>query len=253
MVDPRLHILSFDSVTSTMDAALSAIEAGKARPFTLIKARSQTQGRGRQGRRWETPEDAATVTLALQLNAPQKNMWQLSFVAAVGVHKALSTFLAEPLQLKWPNDFLLEERKLGGILVEMHHQKTAAGETVLWAVIGVGINVGSIPDAFLAQAASLSKYWHEPVSLDHLVDTVSQEILESYDMWCEKGFEPLRVYWMNHSLPEDRLMTFHQPNGLRVRGYSRGIDDKGYFLMETLQGECLRFHGGDVILGEGLE
>ena len=131
---PRVVVL--DEVTTTMDVASELAESG-APAGTMVIADAQVAGRGRGGRRWESPRgDGIWLTLLERLNDTDA-LDVLSLRIGLGVARALDRFVSTPVGLKWPNDIYLEGRKLGGMLVETRWR----GQRPEWTAIGIGINV----------------------------------------------------------------------------------------------------------------
>ena len=131
---PRVVVL--DEVPSTMDVASELAESG-APAGTMVIADAQVAGRGRGGRRWESPRgDGIWFTVLERLNDTDA-LDVLSLRIGLGVAKALDRFAKAPVGLKWPNDIYLRGGKLGGVLVETRWR----GQRPEWTAIGIGINV----------------------------------------------------------------------------------------------------------------
>ncbi len=145
---PRVHV--FAEVGSTNDEALALLSAG-APAWTVVVADRQTAGRGRMGRRWLTPAgQALAVSVVLRPAVPPASLPRLTMLGAVAVLRALGRWFApEALGLKWPNDALLEGRKVAGILPEGRF----LGARLEGAVLGVGLNVHTRFDAYPELAA----------------------------------------------------------------------------------------------------
>src|SRR5579872_7470464 len=113
------HLLSFDTLDSTNEEARRLANGGGCHG-AVIWAKQQTNGKGRLGRNWISSEGNLFVSVLLQPGKPMDELCQLSFVAAVATVEALESLLSDPktLKCKWPNDILLSDRKLGGILLE---------------------------------------------------------------------------------------------------------------------------------------
>src|SRR5262249_46073472 len=111
-----------------------------------IVAEEQTMGRGRAGRHWQSPKGNLYTSLLLKLNISAATATQLSFVAALAAHDAISAELAAAqipgLRLKWPHDAMLKGEKMAGILIE---SRAAPDGEALAAIIGIGINVSVVP------------------------------------------------------------------------------------------------------------
>lgn len=132
---PRLHLRSVDST----NARAQELAAGGAPHGTLVTAREQTAGRGRQGRAWSTPPGTAIAASFVLRERPAL----LPLVAGVAVAEVAADADARrrPVSVKWPNDVLVDGRKVAGILAEGRPQEG-------WAVLGIGLNVAVAPDEF---------------------------------------------------------------------------------------------------------
>ena len=133
------ELLYRDSLGSTMDLAKQRAEAG-APEGTLVIAGRQSAGRGRRGRGWESPPGGAWFSLLLRPQIAACEAGCLSVLLAVAAAQALRRRYGLPVQVKWPNDLLLERRKLAGVLSEL---ATVEGQ-IIWLVAGMGINVNNV-------------------------------------------------------------------------------------------------------------
>lgn len=140
-------IALFSEVGSTMDEA-HRLAAGGVSAGTLVLADRQTAGRGRNGRRWSSPQRGIWLTLIERPPSPAA-VEVLSLRIGLGAARALDAHTAEPVRLKWPNDLYVDERKLAGTLVEARWR----GDSPDWVAVGLGINVE--PPADVPAAAAL--------------------------------------------------------------------------------------------------
>ena len=128
------RIEAYDELATTQDVALERIRAGAARPGDVVVARRQTAGRGRRGRRWIGAEGGLHMTAILPM--PSTGLEWAAVAAAIATAQGLRT-LGVPAGVKWPNDVVIDGRKVAGVLVEV------PGRTL--AAIGIGVNVESCP------------------------------------------------------------------------------------------------------------
>jgi len=222
--------ISLDVVDSTNREALRRIEAG-APHGTVILARQQTDGRGRRGRSWISPPGNLYATLIVRppSDAP---VAQLGFVAALGTGEALRRHA--PVRFKWPNDLMLEGRKLGGILVEM-----AGGA----AAVGIGINIASAPEDTETPATNLPA----DVAPEVLLDDIRVCFDVWYRRWREDGFAPLREAWLQHGIGLGEPIRARLARET-VEGVFGGLDADGGLLLDR-DGERRVIAAGDVFVG----
>ncbi len=222
--------IMLDVVDSTNREALRRIAAG-APHGTVIQARQQTDGRGRRGRSWISPPGNLYATLIVRPpgDAP---VAQLGFVAALGAGDALRRHA--PVRFKWPNDLMLEGRKLGGILVE-----TAEGA----AAVGIGINIASAPKDTETPATHLPAN----VTPDALLDDIRVCFDVWYQRWRDDGFAPLREAWLQHGIGLGEPIRARLARET-VEGVFGGLDADGGLLLDR-DGARRVIAAGDVFLG----
>jgi BirA family transcriptional regulator, biotin operon repressor / biotin---[acetyl-CoA-carboxylase] ligase len=146
---PRLHY--FEHVNSTMDV-LHELAAAGAEAGSAVVAGEQFEGRGSRGRSWHSPPGGLWLSVLFRPPIVQ-GLEVISLRAGLAVAEAIQAMVSEPVQLKWPNDLILQGRKLGGMLCEARWQ----GESLGWVAVGVGMNVRNrVPDDLEASAVSLA-------------------------------------------------------------------------------------------------
>jgi BirA family transcriptional regulator, biotin operon repressor / biotin---[acetyl-CoA-carboxylase] ligase len=141
------RVVLFDEVTSTLDVAHPLARDG-ALDGTLILAERQTAGRGRSGRAWASEEGAGIWSTLIARPTDEAALEVLSLRVGLAVARALEAFTSNEIRLKWPNDLVLDDGKLGGILIESRWRE----ERVDWVAIGIGINCRMPRDLPLARA-----------------------------------------------------------------------------------------------------
>lgn len=227
-------------IGSTNRALVELAERGSIDGMVCL-AETQTAGRGRRGRRWVSPPGASiALSLGRELNRPPAEIGALSLVVGLAVADALAD---AGVALKWPNDLLLEGRKLGGILVEL-----VGGRARSMVVVGVGINVDVAPEAIDQPIANLAERLESP-SRNEVVAGLINAIIDFSAQFEMAGFAPMREAWQ-------RLHHFH---GRQVRlliadreveGTVAGVEDTGELVL-ACDGELRRFAAGEVSLREG--
>lgn len=190
----------------------------------VLIAAQQRAGRGQQGRRWLSPLGGLYLSLGLRVDLPATESARLMFGAAWGVAQALRSHV--PVQLKWPNDLVLDDRKLGGILVETRLQ----GDRVREAVIGLGLNWSNpVPETGIALSQVTTAWLDLPnlaiavlrglqASLDQWLVADWETLIPQYDQWLYRCGD--RVQWQGQSLI---LLGIDPSGGLRLRGSDRDV------------------------------
>ncbi len=214
-------------------------------------AEIQTAGRGRRGRTWMSPFGSGiSMSLGWQFQEAPPTFSALSLAVGVAVVRALQRFGANDVGLKWPNDLIWKNRKLGGILIEMRGE-TGGPATV---VIGMGINVrmpSTVRLALAEQQAALIADVHEILgertpTRSALAGAIADEVIGMLQIFAVQGFEPFLDEWR-------RLDTLaHAPvkviNGAEtITGIANGVEVDGALLLDV-NGETRRFVSGEVSL-----
>lgn len=166
----RIHFR--EQTSSTNDDALELARGGAPHGTTVL-ARSQTSGRGRLGRTWESrPGDSLCLSVLVRPGSTPRAAGTLTLAAGLAVHRALTSLTSLPLHIKWPNDILWEDKKLCGILTE----SGSTSGRLDYAVIGIGINLNQtatdFPPALRSTATSLLGLTGRPWSTDETAAAV---------------------------------------------------------------------------------
>jgi BirA family transcriptional regulator, biotin operon repressor / biotin---[acetyl-CoA-carboxylase] ligase len=232
---------SFDSVPSTMEIAHRTAKNGARRHAVIAK--TQSAGRGRQGRTWQSDTGNLYCSMVLGI-ADAPRLWgQYSFIAAVALASAVKPLLKdkEVFAQKWPNDGLLSGRKFAGILLETERDDTGAP----YLVLGIGVNIASAPeggarladrsDATLSPRAFLKSY------------------LAALDEWCaiydRLGFAAIRDAWLSDAAQKHRTVTARLPHET-LSGVFEDIDTEGSLVLALEDGTRRVIHSGDVFFGK---
>ena len=245
------HLLSFDSLDSTNEEAKRLAKGGGCHG-AVIWAKHQNDGKGRMGRTWISSDGNLFVSVLLQPDKPAADLSQLSFVTAVAVLESLESLLpsGNHLQCKWPNDILLNDRKLGGILLESFqcngngngHDKTHAKT---WVVVGVGVNVDSHPPRTEFPAICLKDAGVELVSAKIILSRFIHHFIDCYNLWNTKGFTPIRKKWTASAWGLEQRLCARLPDS-NIEGICQGIDANGSLTLKLDNGKKHQVHAGDV-------
>ena len=243
---PAYRLVELDSVGSTMEEARKRAAEG-AEDGTLIWAKEQTKGRGRQGRTWASPRGNLYLSLVLRPDCAPATAAQLSFLAAVALGEAVGA-VAPPMvevTFKWPNDVLFNSRKGAGILLE---SKSAPGGGIDYVILGMGVNVQSHPeDAAAAYPATSLRFEGCPPQLTEvqLLEAFGRSFLSRANTWLEEGFEPIRKAWLAHAANLGKDIEVRLPKET-LTGNFEALDEQGVLLLRLADGSLKRIAAGDV-------
>lgn len=210
-----------DLVASTQVLARDHARAGRTR--LVVTAAAQSAGHGRLARAWASPVGNLSASTVVDVRLPPRVLPTVSLAVAVALAEAIEALGGRP-QLKWPNDLLLDDRKVAGILLE--HE---AGRLV----IGTGVNVAVTPPE-LPDATSLAE-----VGIATTPQALLERYLERLDAWLvvlqRDGFAPVRSAWLARAAGLGTALRVQVGERL-VSGRHAGIDADGALLLETAAG-----------------
>lgn len=236
------HLHGHGLIDSTNLEAKRLAAAG-APAGTLVVATSQSAGRGRQGRSWESPTGNLYASLVLHPAGAAARAAQLSFVAALALADAVAGLLGggADLSLKWPNDVLVSGRKICGILLESG-SGTAKDR---WIVAGAGLNVASHPQIAGRATTSLAAEGGTGVSARDALEAYANCFLDWLTTWEQQGFAPVRAAWKDrsHGLGEPLEVRLPQET---LRGRFADLDGDGALVIDLGEGRTRRIAGGEV-------
>lgn len=237
----ELHF--FETIESTNAKAFELARAG-APEGTVVIADAQTRGKGRIGRRWESPAGTNLyLSVVLRPPGPPQGAQGLTFVAAVAAAEAVRATGTRPA-VKWPNDILTGGRKTAGILLEMDSEP----DRVHFVIAGIGVNLNSrrseLPEYIRGTATSLLEEAGEPVDRAAFAASLLAGMERWYGVYLSEGFAPVLEAWKGYfeSVGRPVKVTFFDKS---VTGVCRGVAPDGALLLER-DGRVERVLSGDV-------
>ncbi|HEY7576797.1 MAG TPA: biotin--[acetyl-CoA-carboxylase] ligase [Acetobacteraceae bacterium] len=228
----------YPSLASTNDEAARLAREGAAHG-TVVHADQQTSGRGRFSRRWSSPAGNLYLSIVLRLDVPPVRRVEIGFIAALAVADSVDVMLPRTIRatLKWPNDVLVQNGKIAGILLEN------ADEAL---ILGIGLNVLQAPTGVSYQVSTI-------VGCGGLatVDGTRTRLLGALSdwltVWQQDGFAAIRAAWLARAHPVGAPLSVHVAERY-VSGRFAGLDEDGALLLDTSEGRN-RIVAGDVEVG----
>lgn len=231
-----------DEVASTNTYLMQNKHAAHA---TCVAAHVQTKGKGRRGRTWVSQLGASlTFSLLWRFQCGAAALSGLSLCVGVALIRALRDFEVNTVQLKWPNDVLVEGKKLAGILIEL--QGDLEGPSA--AVIGVGINLNlpkNVLESIDQPAIDLASI--KEVDQNALLGAILKHLAVVLSGFETNGFVALRDEWQSYHAYENKPVRMLLPNGTDVQGVVKGVAEDGILQVETALG-LQRFSAGEISL-----
>lgn len=255
-VESKLRQLTLlQEIDSTNNAVLR--QSGDRQHAHAVLAECQTGGRGRREKSWHSPAGGNIyLSLGWWFRATEWPLSTLPLIVAIAVCRALNRVGLRGYGIKWPNDILVQGKKLAGILVEMQ----SAGSNPALAVIGVGLNVRMPSLAAGESEAAIDRPWTDlvsqlkpedsGVSRNRLVSFLLEELLLALERFELAGFEEFSAAWRELDLLQGRKIQLEQ-NGRMLSGVAHGVDKNGGLLLETAGAGSQVFHSGEVSIHRG--
>ena len=238
--------LALDATGSTNDDAMAAARDGE--PGGLwVTAKIQESGRGRRGRTWQSPSGNLYASMMLIDPAPNDRLVTLPLAVSVALHRAISMACpaaAHALSIKWPNDILLEGRKIAGFLLEV----TSLAPNKIAVVVGCGINCAWHPDEAAYPTTSLQARGHA-IDAEMLFAYLAKAMASTLAEWDQgRGFPDTRDAWLIRAsgVGEKVVARFEKEE---LSGTFSHLDDEGRLVLNGDDGKEYRISAGDIFLG----
>ena len=223
MLPPPFRLVERDEVTSTNDTAIELAEAGIA-AWSVVRARFQTGGRGRRGRVFVSPPGNSYTSFILRPGVAPREIPQLSLITGVAVAESIEATApgTAPVRCKWPNDILINDAKVAGILLE------TGGDA---AIVGIGINLVSHPDIRGVATTDLASEGAPGVDRDLLLATLCRRLMDRVTDWEKSGFASQRLAWLDRAVGIGARASISEDNSME--GRIVGLAHDGALIMES--------------------
>lgn len=235
------HLLTYDDLDSTNDEAKRLAKGGGAHG-AVVWSKRQDAGRGRYGRQWVSLEGNLFASVLLSPKCDIATAPQLSYVAGLAAYEAIAPLMSQGQQVacKWPNDIVVDGKKLAGILMESFQH-----EGKMWVVLGIGVNVDACPQDVNFPATSLREEGVEIVSAKIVLSRFIHHFIACYNLWEQKGFAPIRRAWLKGAWRLGEPILAALPNE-EVEGIFRDVDASGALVILTGARKRRVIHTADV-------
>lgn len=239
---PTLH---FDEVASTINQVM--LRADKADEGLVVVAEKQLEGRGRFSRHWASPAGGIWTSILLKPKCPPTEAARLNIIASLAIAVSIEEVAKIKAQIKWPNDILVKERKVAGILTEM----VAELDKINYAVLSFGVNVNnSLPAELQGQAISLRQATSHQVDRHILFAAILNKIEDYYIEWQTKGFDFILDSWRQYCSTLGQIVEVKGLNKV-LKGKALDVDENGQLILRTADGKKHYLSAGEVTLPSG--
>jgi len=213
---------------------------------TVAIAETQTAGRGRLGRKWISPKGGLWFSIIFRPKLKPQETVKLVFLACLAVAETIRDMYGLKTEIKWPNDVLVDGRKVCGILSEM---KTV-GEKVDYAIIGVGVNANfdvekEFPEELWEKATSVQKALGRKIALEELFKALLEKMDNLYQIFLKEGFKPILEKWKDLAYFLGCEVEVYG-DGEKFEGIASSVGDDGALILKLKDGSERRIFAGDL-------
>ncbi|MFK9093436.1 biotin--[acetyl-CoA-carboxylase] ligase [Bacillus salipaludis] len=213
---------------------------------SVIIAEEQLSGKGRMNRAWHSPKYSGIwMSLILRPNIPLTNAPQLTLLTAVAIVQAMEEETGLQPVIKWPNDILLNGKKVTGILTELQ----AEADRIHSIIIGIGINVNQkkedFPSELQEKASSLFIESGKLISRAGLIRSIFKHFEKLYLLYLEQGFFPIKLLWEGYAVSIGKILKARTLTNV-IEGKALGITDEGVLKLEDRTGVVHHIYSADI-------
>ncbi|MGM9987490.1 MAG: biotin--[acetyl-CoA-carboxylase] ligase [Bacillaceae bacterium] len=235
----------FDTVASTQPIAVSLAMEG-AEEGTVVVSETQEAGKGRLSRSWHSEKgDGIWMSMILRPAIPINKTPQLTLLTAVAVAQTLTEYTGLTIDIKWPNDILINGKKTVGILTELQ----AEADCVNSVIVGIGINVNQsisqFPEELQDIATSLSIESGRKLNRVELITMFFEQFERLYTQYLKVGFLPIKMLWESYAISVGRTVHAHTLMKTIV-GVALGINEDGVLLLQDENGVIHSIYSADI-------
>jgi BirA family biotin operon repressor/biotin-[acetyl-CoA-carboxylase] ligase len=238
-------IHKFHELPSSNDKAFELFEAKKIFDQEVIWTLSQNKGRGREGRSWDSPIGNLYFSFTLKTNQKLELIPQISFVAICALNKTLNYFFNEKnikvsIKNKWPNDLLINEHKVAGILLE----SKIVNNICEIIVVGIGVNLISNPVNSKFKSANISQFGCD-ILPQNCLEIFLDNFQDLYLNWLNFGFANIRKLWLSNAYNIGKTIEFNSKNN-KIEGIFEDIDNLGGIIIKY-KNDSIIYNFGEII------
>ena len=244
-VGKNLYVFKEVSSTNTLAKFLSMndVENG-----TVIISEKQTQAKGRSGKQWESPLGGVWMSIILNPNVNHSKLPLITLATGVAVAKTLESIGVENPEIKWPNDIMINGKKVCGILTEA----VAKFNTIENVIIGVGIDanldVEQFPEELREGTTTLKKELGRDGNENLLIKTFLEEFEKISEQFSHEGYEDILKEWRKRSYSIGKIVEVREPFNTYYDAYVLGLSKEGALVVEKIDGTLEKVISGECII-----
>ena len=244
-IGKELYVFKEVASTNTVAKFLSMHNVANG---TVVISEKQTQAKGRSGKSWESPLGGVWLSIILKPNVDQSKFPMITLATGVAVAKTLEKIGVEEPEIKWPNDIMINGKKICGILTEA----IAKFNTVENVIIGVGIDanldVSQFPKELQAGTTTLKEELKREGNENLLIKIFLEEFEKISELFNHEGYEVILKEWRKRSYSIGKIVEVREPFNTYYDGYVVGINKEGALIVEKIDGTLKKVISGECII-----
>ncbi len=241
-----MNIIKLSAIDSTNTYLKQLVKETLLQDETVVLTNRQLSGRGQIGNGWLSREgQSLTFSMFKAFDGMQtERQFMISMAVSLAIVKALKSFNVPQIAIKWPNDILSANRKIGGILIE----NVLEGSFIKYSIIGIGLNVNETDFPNLPQASSMKLETGKNFQLEEVLDTILKNVFKNLNNLSAMDFSELKRLYENNLFRKKMVSVFETPESSRFNGIIKGVSDIGELLVETENDPLQKFQLKEVKL-----
>ncbi|WP_295609222.1 biotin--[acetyl-CoA-carboxylase] ligase [uncultured Methanobrevibacter sp.] len=244
-IGKELYVFKEVASTNTVAKFLSMHNVANG---TVVISEKQTKAKGRSGKSWESPLGGVWLSIILKPNVDQSKFPMITLATGVAVAKTLEKIGVEEPEIKWPNDIIINDKKVCGILTEA----IAKFNTVENVIIGVGIDanldVSQFPEELQAGTTTLKEELKREGNENLLIKIFLEEFEKISELFNHEGYEVILKEWRKRSYSIGKIVEVREPFNTYYDGYVVGINKEGALIVEKIDGTLKKVISGECII-----
>ena len=228
------QVIKVKSVDSTNNYAAKLLNQTKVPFGTVIMAHYQTNGKGQRNTIWSSNGgDNLLMSVLLDLSfMPSEKIFFLSKSIALGIRAAVVDVIGIESHLKWPNDVLIDNKKIAGVLIENQWNKSK----IVSSVVGVGLNVNQVDFQESFSATSLKKITNKNYNVDNILKVLCKKLNKYYNQLASLNFDNIDVEYHQHLVNYNKFCEFEE-NNILFNAKVKGVNQQGELMLEFTNGD----------------
>tara|TARA_Y100000590_G_scaffold450151_1_gene589384 strand:+ start:745 stop:1494 length:750 start_codon:yes stop_codon:yes gene_type:complete len=218
-----IHLIKKDKVKSTMEIAKNNSVSNK--KMVLAISKSQTEGRGRSGSKWISNKGNIFFTLKVYPNNKFNLLHEIGIIISLQIHQTIEKYITDKVKLKWPNDIFIDNKKVGGIIIENNLEKNNN-----YCLIGVGLNFISSPNMHNYETTFLRRY-NKYIKYEFFLEKLIKNIIVNYNLWLINNDNIFLTQYKNNLMYLNKKIKVKLHNNKIMKGKFIDITKEGYLIL----------------------